>query len=281
MSLIDISFFQGEINIPNSVRQSEFITAIIDKREPEILKRLLGLNMYRDFIIGLQQPVIEARWTKLLSGTDYVVGTTTREWEGLVSVGGTGVTVVDALNTIMIQVGRGQTVAGGYLADDPVTGANSISMPPTLIGKPFVFVHKLLGQMDPDEYQVVGNTLKLLPTPATTFQINDRYYFKAAALLPGQSTGIAKRSLIANYVYYWYTRAMATQSTGIGETIAKTDNSVRNNPARKQTRAWNEMISINYRLKQFIEFNATDYGEYAGTHCWDRELFKTINTGNL
>lgn len=280
MSLIDLSFFQGEINIPNPAKQAEHLTALIEKREKELLTGLLGYGMYKAFITGLQQPIVEQRWTDLLQGVDYTKDGVLKSWRGLVSVGGTGVTVVDNLNTYMIQVGRGQTVVGGYTADDPITGSNQVAIPPAVIGRPFTFWHKLLGQLDPDEYQVIGGLVRLLPYPATVFQVNDRYYFKASALLPNQSTGIRKESLIANYVYYWYARDKATQTTGIGETVTRTDNSVRNNPAQKQARAWNEMVIWNCDLYIYLEDNRELYADY---DCWghDRNLFKSINPYNL
>lgn len=75
-------------------------------------------------------------------------------------------------------------------------------------------------------------------------------------------TNSRKKSLIANYVYYWYTRDQATQTTGVGEAATKTENAVRVCPAGKQVRAWNEMVDWIADLYGFIKYKSADYPEF-------------------
>ena len=59
---------------------------------------------------------------------------------------------------------------------------------------------------------------------------------------------VLKQSPIACYVY-WQIRAMnATQTTGVGETIAKAENSTVISPARKMVDAWRQMVDWNRTL---------------------------------
>jgi len=70
-----------------------------------------------------------------------------------------------------------------------------------------------------------------------------------------------KQSLIANYVYYWFTRKEATQSSGVGEVVTKTENSKRVSPISKQVRAWNEMVNWIWELYDYLEAKEADYPE--------------------
>lgn len=85
-----------------------------------------------------------------------------------------------------------------------------------------------------------------------------------------------KKSLIANYVYYWYTRDQVTQTTGVGESATKTENAVRVSPAGKQTRAWNEMVNWIADLYEFLKYKSADYPEFK-----PQPLICKINSLNL
>ena len=74
-----------------------------------------------------------------------------------------------------------------------------------------------------------------------------------------------KLSVIANYVYYWWMRNNASQTTGVGETITKAENSVRTSPSAKMTRAWNEMAASLRKMKMFIEANNISYPGWSMT----------------
>lgn len=74
-------------------------------------------------------------------------------------------------------------------------------------------------------------------------------------------TGEPKESLIANYVYYWYTRKKATQTSGVGEVATKTENSVRISPIAKQVHAWNQMVQWIWDMDYFLDEKKADYPE--------------------
>jgi hypothetical protein len=90
--------------------------------------------------------------------------------------------------------------------------------------------------------------------------------------------GEVKESLIANYVYCWYMRKEATQTSGVGEVATKTENSARVSPMAKQVRAWNEMVDWIAELFNFLQVKKEDYPE------WKPDIigeFDYINAFNL
>ncbi|HEX7906235.1 MAG TPA: hypothetical protein VF487_20315 [Chitinophagaceae bacterium] len=86
----------------------------------------------------------------------------------------------------------------------------------------------------------------------------------------------SKQSLIANYVYYWYQRTQATQTTGVGESITKAENAVRESPMVKMASAYNEMVKWIFELCRFMEAHPTDYPDF-DKHCIKWQYFQTVN----
>lgn len=83
--------------------------------------------------------------------------------------------------------------------------------------------------------------------------------------------GEPKESLIANYVYYWFTRKEATQTSGVGEVATKTENSVRVSPMAKQVRAWNEMVGWIAELFNYLQVKQDEFPEWKPDNkcLWD------------
>lgn len=73
MSIINASYFVGELNIPNTNNAGalERINFFISKYEKEYLMKVLGVGCYNDFIEALNaDPVIEP-WLSLKNGKDF------------------------------------------------------------------------------------------------------------------------------------------------------------------------------------------------------------------
>lgn len=70
------------------------------------------------------------------------------------------------------------------------------------------------------------------------------------------------KPLITRYVYYWWLRENATQSTGVGEAINKTENAYRVGPAQKQVTAWNDMVKSCKSTLDFLYTNQSVYPEF-------------------
>lgn len=100
---------------------------------------------------------------------------------------------------------------------------------------------------------------------------------KWPGLLQDAST-FYKRSPIAAYVYYFYQRDMATQTTGVGEAATKTENAVRVSPVNKMVKAWNEAARSAQELIAFLEANRDTYPEFTGLQAQKASrYFQPIN----
>lgn len=98
----------------------------------------------------------------------------------------------------------------------------------------------------------------------------------------GLADATKKKSLIANYVYYWYMRDKASLTTIAGEVDAKTDVAGPVSAATKMCRAWNEMVLMIEELVLFLQAKIADYPEFKELNlCTLRNKFRPINPFNL
>ena len=79
MSFIDKSYFTGDIFLPED-KYSTPVQTSIEKYEPEILKSLLGYELYK--LVIAANPT-EDRITKLIDGDEFEVYDQTYQWIGL------------------------------------------------------------------------------------------------------------------------------------------------------------------------------------------------------
>jgi hypothetical protein len=272
MSLIDRTYFVGELNIPNTHQAAigSQVDLFIEQYEDQFLNDALGYTLYKALKAGLQIVPVAQKWTDLIEGVEYVdLADKTRKWKGLVTQPPTVLNALDALNPIDIVVGRGDQY-------DPTPATNSTTIPAALVGKTFIFEKRAFGKLIAGEYSVVGNILTLA---SGQFAIDDVYTYKAATLAINTSTGTNKKSLIANYVYYWYQRNNHTQTATTGENKAANENSTATSPALKLVVAWNEMSSWVCDLVDYLNAKKDDYAEWADQDVWCMlKKFKPINT---
>lgn len=266
--LIDSTYFFNELTIP----QLELsvvggarpvlnnLNNFIKKYEPEILRLLLGYDLYKLFIAGLQELVVEDRWTDLLYGKEF----TNRygqpdKWEGLVAYS-------DGINIGTYYPEDRVYKVNGPGAHDPASGQNQLR-DPFLKDKTYRVEERGTGTLDAgDEYALVNDPGGF---DITAHLFNDEgvyvVQFTSPAQLPTPGTievQPIKKSLIANYVYYWMSRNEATKSTGSGEKVADAQNATNYTSADKQAAAWNEMIYMNRKCIQFLISNSEIYPEY-------------------
>lgn len=74
--------------------------------------------------------------------------------------------------------------------------------------------------------------------------------------------GTAKKSLIANYVYWHWMENEASITTGTGEKVSKAQNAWDATPVYKMVKAWNEMVEWNWELIEFLLTKESDYPEF-------------------
>jgi hypothetical protein len=275
MSLIDRTYFVGELNIPNASQAAigSEIDLFIEQYEDQLLNEVLGYSLNKAFKAGMQEVPVDQKWTDLIEGIEYTdINSKVRFWKGLVTQPPTVLNALDALNPIDVVVGRGQLY-------DPVASTTSTTIPAALVGKTFILEKRGIGKLILGEYSVVGNILTLI---GGQFAVNDVYTYKAATLAINTTTGTNKKSLIANYIYYWYQRNNHTQTTTTGEVKPANENSTVASPAIKMVRAWNEMSDWIWELVNYLNSKKDDYTEWANqdVYCMLRK-FKRINEFNI
>ena len=92
MSLIDTTYFVGDISLPVSTNSniSSNLTNSITRYEDEILKKLLGYELWRDFKAGIAEDEPDQKWIDLRDGAEfsfeYWGHTITTKWNGLVNI---------------------------------------------------------------------------------------------------------------------------------------------------------------------------------------------------
>jgi hypothetical protein len=98
----------------------------------------------------------------------------------------------------------------------------------------------------------------------------------------GLKDASTKRSLIANWIYYWWLRDKVSVTTEIGEVLEKSNNSDSTSAAVKMVRAFNEMVLWIEELILFLNNNLETYPEWeqADIACI-RQKFRPINRFNL
>jgi hypothetical protein len=258
---IDSTYFYGPLMIAEweKTEVQTNIQQFIDKYEPELLDLLLGYKLFKAFKAGLQELVVPTKWTNLLYGCEY----TTRfgnldKWEGFV-------TYTDGLSIGTYFPDDIQfTVDGGGLLD-PVSGQNQYRN--TFLANlqaSYRIVERGTGPLKLTEAtkQSVGGFDKAVNfTPGGVYTIE---FIKPIPLPAPASVVVStnKQSLIANWVYYWYTRDAQTQTTGTGEKVSEAKNSTNVTAITKGMRAYNEMVNKNMSLKEFLLSNDADYPEY-------------------
>jgi len=104
--LIDASYFVAQLNIPNTDNPEvlENLTWFCDKYEIEIMRDVLGVDLYRDFMIALGQKSdgsgytnvnagaadsskMDVKWVNLLNGFEYVgLDDRKHKWPGFISL---------------------------------------------------------------------------------------------------------------------------------------------------------------------------------------------------
>lgn len=256
--LIDRSYFIGDLNIPNTDNQAvgDLVDWFIEKYETEFLEHALSYPLYKALKAGLQAIPVEQRWLDLVQGVEYMdISNRLQKWRGLVTQPPTVLNSLDALNTIAIVVGRGQQY-------DPVAAQNKTTIPAVLVGKDFIIEQRGIGELRTDEYSIDPLHPDQLTLLTGTFAVNDTYFYKSATLAINTSTGTSKQSPIANYVYFWFMKNNASQTTGMGEKNTNAENAGPGNPGLKMVRAWNEMSRWVMELRYFLRSNAAVYPEW-------------------
>lgn len=253
MSLIDSTYFIGTINIPNVADTAigERLTWFINKYEPELLRDVLGYELYKSFIAGLQAVTVDQIWLDLLYGSDFIFNGRTNRYRGLIIVD-------DAINP-----GVFYPPDINFTADSTNQSSGEYHLA-YLTGKTYRVVQRGVGPLEEtaeivflsDGFSKVGG-----------FQAGEKYTleFLQPTPLPASSDIIAgevKQSMIANYVYWKWIKDQVSQTTGLGEAATQAQNAMLVSPTTKMVTAWNEMARMVSELYWFLQANAEVYTDW-------------------
>jgi len=109
MSLINTSFFVGNLQIPNATESSvaSVIVFYINKFEPEFLQNLLGYPLYKEFIAN---PSAD-RFKNIINGCEFTdFQGYTAKWKGLIEV-----LVPDPTPPSTTPIGQKQSIIANYV----------------------------------------------------------------------------------------------------------------------------------------------------------------------
>lgn len=70
-------------NIPNLNSLSDQFSAYVDEQEEIILKRLLGYQLYTEFVAGIAATPLANKWKNLRDGAEYTYLDVTYRWDGM------------------------------------------------------------------------------------------------------------------------------------------------------------------------------------------------------
>lgn len=79
MSIIDSTYFIGELSLPNNSVINAELTNSISRVEKDVLRKLLGDALYSDYVANSS----DERWAKLVEGYTYEYDGYTIMWNGL------------------------------------------------------------------------------------------------------------------------------------------------------------------------------------------------------
>lgn len=154
-----------------------------------------------------------------------------------------------------------------FYGEIPIVNADAVGVPATLR----MFIDDMEIRFMKELFGIELYRLYIAGVEANTpkyIALRDGAAFIDRAGMPAEykglryTNGTAKKSAIANYIYYWWSRKEATSTTPSGEKKADTQNASDASPAIKQARAWNEMVRLNRECVEFLLSNDIEYPEF-------------------
>lgn len=279
--LIDSSYFIGEINIPNTgyADVSSSIESLIAAHEPVFLESLLGYELYKAFKASLLTGSPGQRFLDLLFGFEYSHGGVLHNWRGLVTV---------SSSDPIVNIGVHEDLF--YRVGDPgcpEEGESSWSNP-YLKDKTYRVVQRGFGPLNPN----TGGDITINNDGG--FALNNGVLFTSGDTFNIQITGVTVNvgqapvssiptSPLADYVYYYWQRNNATNTSGIGEVKHEGVNSSVAHGANKMVYAWNRMVERLHPLVKNLHLDNAKWPEFSKRDRWGdlHNLTTRINAFNI
>ena len=266
--LINSTYFIGDCNVPNTDNAAvvEALNFFISKYEPELLQKSLGYSFYKAFYNGITTPIIDQRWIDLIYGVEYTdANGLISKWRGLIET-----------DAPVYSFGSGLTYRRPELVQAGTTtgfdsGVNTVTFDGT-DGKAdwrgWEIIPERIGQGTLKKnidytWDIITGEWVLLGSDV--FGAGE-YFFVQFQLQQEDGTPQTsiqtQRSIIAYYVYYWYMRNIATQTTGVGEVTTEPAGAISASGMPKQVFAFNTVVDWLHELYYFLEANIDVYPEY-------------------
>jgi len=256
MSLIDVSYFVQELQIPNTDEAaiSERLTGFISKYEPEFLQKLFGYPLYKAFVAGVAITPPAQRLLNILYGTEYTdLQGRLQRWKGLIVTDSPVFTLSgNASYKKPVYITAGQTP--GFMPNTNTATLDGTNGTDDWRGwTPILYRYGAILFEDVDYSWVVATGVLTLLGDGNVFgddeQLVSQFEQRTDPINAPDVAG--QESCIANYVYFKYKQNYATQTTDFGEVVTQAENSRNASPRKKMASAWNAM---HYWVKEFCEF---------------------------
>lgn len=253
--IIDSSYFTGALKIAQlgQAEVEEELNTCIEQHETEFLQKALGYELSMSFINGLQENVINEKWSNLLNGVEFTnVYGRKQKWFGFAGSNSSGVIVLNVERApLFIHAGEDDGFdVGGYKYENP-----------ELKNWNFSFEIRTFGEQERGvewNYLEDGG-LELTDTSYQTYP-GELWIIRFISRKVEVSTVESKViSPLACYVYWHYQQQLHEQQTGIGVVKTKGQGSVNVSPQKKMITAWNMMIDSLGVLQEFLNVNIDLY----------------------
>ena len=302
--LIDTSYFVGELNIPNTDSPAilERLTWFINKYEVEILRDVLGTDLYRAFMDALGQGegvntgyatggirpdlwIMADATPGFASGQTAYYDLTLSEWTYTVFLVGHGPLQPGA--DIVMDANGFHWIKSGYIIQSGESYMISFVPKPISIVNPSVvstYANVINGILDPTKG--VDNKWKWLLNGLEYTGLDARMHKWQGFIAVADDTAPPK-SLLANGIYYYWMRNTSTFSVGTGEKIANAEGMINASNAAKASNAWNEMVTWLHEMIWFLDTFTSGQNQLFNPQWWLQnryyllKKYKKINQFNL
>lgn len=284
--LTDISFFVGDLEIVNTDTEAvaNNLQLFISKREPEILREVLGYELYKALQTGLLSDPVATVWQDLIFGKEYTNNISRlSKWRGLIDTDsdyysfGAGVATYKAPQWVQVGVTTdtlGNVIIANYASSFIAT--DWIGWEPLIYRKGAGFLKKDVHF----SYNILTGAVALLQTGEWFEPLEELTIQFQIAQNTGliSSTFTYKQSFIADYIYWHYQGARVTFTTGLGEKRPTSANAADGNPREKMVAAWNDMVSRIWELWDYLEVNKTTYTDWFGKDWTITRRYRKTNS---
>jgi len=296
MSLIDNRYFTGSLTIAQLGQPAvvDNLNVFIQRQEPLFLQAALGYQLWKDFVAGLNAPVIDQKWLDLRDGVDF---TSNGMWppfqwrNGWMQYHRDWFIPMNPLREMHWVGFCGGTPLGGsnnsngpirtFIAGQPgapVPG-QSVFTNADLAGSLYTIERRGFGTMIEDVDVDINNnsqTITLLKV-GDKFANGEVFIFHFINIQPTGSPATAYASPLAGYVYYQWFRDQAANISAMGVIEGESENSKGAVGMTKMSDAFNQTSKDMLGLWQFIDMKGVDvYPSYDRLKI-NYNFFKPIN----